>query len=81
MSRRIQVIGAPWCTKCGPFKDALKVAGIEFEELSADDDQVQQLMASLGIRGVPATLILVDDNVPKIITGSKVKDVVEALDD
>lgn len=52
---KVVVVGASWCTQCGPYKAALERAGVVYE--SADLEDSMALMEEYGLRGLPATFV------------------------
>ena len=62
MSKNIvTVYSAKWCGACGPFKESLKRAGIEFKEVDMDDEGATKEVFKLGIRSLPATTVHAPD--------------------
>ena len=52
---KVIVFSAAWCSKCSPYKEQLKKAGIEFD--SVDVDEKMETATSYGVRGLPTTVI------------------------
>lgn len=72
---KIYVVSASWCSQCGPYKQALEKAGIEFESVDADDESNEMFLHEMNVRGLPTTIIfrgevhvgnVVGNNVPKV---------------
>lgn len=76
---KVELVGANWCSQCGPLKDALTLSGIEFTYLDADREENIQRLNEWGVRTLPTTIITKDDGTVTVITGNKLKDIVEVL--
>lgn len=75
---KIIVFSAAWCSKCGPYKEQLKKAGIEFDSVDVDDNE--DMAASYGVRGLPTTVIEVTEGNEVFRTvGPNLKEVKEFL--
>lgn len=58
MSKNIvTVYSAKWCSACGPFKESLDRAGIEYKEVDMDDEGATKKAFEYGIRSLPAIVI------------------------
>lgn len=78
---KVKVVSASWCSQCGPYKKQLQSQGIEFENLDADDSSNMELLSSLGVRGLPTTLVYNNDELIGMVAGNKIEDVKELLND
>ena len=47
---KVIVFSSSWCSKCGPYKEQLKKAGIEFDPIDVDENM--EMAASYGVRGL-----------------------------
>ena len=75
---KIIVFSSSWCSKCPPYKEQLKKAGIEFD--SVDVDENMEMAASYGVRGLPTTVIEATEGSEVFRTvGSNLKEVKEFL--
>lgn len=62
MSKNIvTVYSAKWCSACGPFKESLNRAGIEYKEVDMDDENATKEAFKLGIRNLPTTTVHAPD--------------------
>lgn len=75
---KVIVFSSSWCSKCSPFKEQLKKAGIEFE--SIDVDEKMEVANAYGVRGLPTTVIEATDGSEIFRTvGPNLKEVKEFL--
>lgn len=80
MKKVVLVISASWCSVCGPYKQALTRAGIEFKEYDADDPTRQEFITQSGVRSLPTTMIFDEmDLWAGTVVGNNVKKVQEIL--
>lgn len=49
----VKLYTSPTCTNCGPVKQRLKEAGIEYEERDCSDPQAREELYFQGVRAVP----------------------------
>lgn len=66
----LKVVGAKWCQQCGPYKQKLKAAGVDFIEIDADNPDFQHQIAAWGVRSIPATIIEIDGVVKEKVIGN-----------
>lgn len=80
-SVKVKVISAAWCSSCGPYKQRLADAGIEFEVIDADE-QMDEAM-KYGVRSLPTTVIEKDGELVVKFSGTKtpteVKKILEGI--
>ena len=75
---KVIVFSSSWCSKCGPYKEQLKKAGIEFD--SVDVDENMEMAASYRVHGLPTTVIEVTEGGEVFRTvGPNLKEVKEFL--
>lgn len=56
VQKKVLIFSAPWCKACGPYKQALTKADIEFTEYNYEN--VPELVEKYGVKGLPTTVIL-----------------------
>ena len=66
---KIEVYSAAWCPNCTVLKNSLDEASIKYEVVDCDTDEGMSRAASLGIRGLPTTLVYLGDEVVRKIVG------------
>ena len=66
---KIEVYSAAWCPNCTVLKNSLDEASIKYEVVDCDTDEGMSRAASLGIRGLPTTVISEAGNVIRQIVG------------
>lgn len=66
---KIEVYSAAWCPNCVVLKNSLDEAGIKYEVVDCDTDEGMSRAASLGIRGLPTTVISFGGDVIRQIVG------------
>ncbi|MCK9530402.1 MAG: thioredoxin family protein [Gammaproteobacteria bacterium] len=75
---KIIVFSAPWCAACQILKKHMKEKAVEFEEVNIDEDV--NAVSQYGIRSLPTTIALKDDEIVMQAIGSgAVADVLEVL--
>ncbi len=79
MSLVVKVVSASWCGQCGPYKKQLGSQGIEFENLDVDESSNMELLSSLGVRGLPTTLIYKNGELIGMVAGNKIEEVKELI--
>ena len=66
---KIEVYSAAWCPNCGVLKNSLDEAGIKYEVIDCDTEEGMSRASSLGVRGLPTTVISENGNVIRQIVG------------
>ena len=75
---KVIVFSSSWCSKCSPYKEQLKKAGIEFDPIDVDENM--EMAASYGVRSLPTTVIEDDSGTEVFRTvGPNLKEVKEFL--
>jgi thiol-disulfide isomerase/thioredoxin len=72
--KKITKFYADWCGPCVEYKLVFEhitkqLKGWEVEEYNVDTTEGQEKCMAFGVTSVPATVIQVDDNEPKVIIG------------
>lgn len=75
----IKVVSAGFCKNCGPYKEALKQEGIEFESVDADDDSNIEFLTKNAVRSLPTSLVFEDGKLIGRVVGNKVNELKEIL--
>lgn len=75
MTKKLIVVGADWCSGCSALKTQLVAKNIEFEYVDADE-QMEYCQAN-GVRSLPTSFIIEDDEIVKTVIGNKVNEIVE----
>ena len=78
MNKKLIVIGADWCSSCKALKTQLVTKGIEFEYVDADE-QMEYCQAN-GVRSLPTSFIIEDNEIVKTIVGNKVNEIIGGLE-
>ena len=73
MTNIVKVFSAKWCPSCGPYKESLDKAGIEYISLDADLDAHQDEFRKYNIRGLPTTVVVIQE------TGELVRQIVGSV--
>lgn len=79
--KKVVVVSASWCSQCGPYKRALEQAGIEFQSLDADDPENAELLQTVGVRGLPTTLVFDSGPLIGTVVGNNIPKLKELLND
>ena len=70
-NKELLVFSAPWCTACQPYKKTLNDVSLSGESIQVIDvDADPETAAKYQIRGVPTSILLVDNVVHRRKTGS-----------
>lgn len=90
MVKKIIKFSATWCAPCRFYAETFhkvenkeEFKDIEFKELDIENDDAEILVQKYGIRNVPTTLILNenDELIYKLIGNIKESDLVDAIND
>jgi glutaredoxin len=79
VTKKLIVIGASWCSGCSALKVQLVAKGIEFEYVDADE-QMEYCQAN-GVRSLPTSFIIEDNEIVKTVTGNKASEIIGGLGD
>lgn len=79
MTVEVSIVSAAWCSNCKPYKQAVKSAGVQFEEIDADVDENMELISSLGVRSLPTTLIYKNGELVKMFSGNKIEELKQSI--
>lgn len=79
MTKKLIVIGAPWCSSCTALKTQLVAKSIEFEYVDADEQM--EYCQRYGVKSLPTSMIVdtIEDEIVKTIVGNKVNEIMEGL--
>jgi thioredoxin 1 len=79
--KKIIKLSATWCGPCKAYSPIfnetsllLKEAGISIEALDVDTDEGKAVAESFGVRGVPATVFIWENDESKVEIGALSKD-------
>ena len=78
MTKKLIVIGASWCSGCSALKAQLVAKNIKFEYVDADE-QMEYCQAN-GVRSLPTSFIIEDNEIVKTIVGNKVNEIIGGLE-
>ena len=78
MTKKLIVIGADWCSGCSALKTQLVAKNIEFEYVDADEQM--EYCQTNGVRSLPTTFIMEDNEIVKTIVGNKVNEILGWLE-
>lgn len=78
MSNKIIKFGAEWCGPCKAmkpqitkFKELIQESDVEVLDIDVDAEENLELSRKYGVRSIPYTVFLKDDNVERTMTGLK----------
>lgn len=77
MTKKLIVVGASWCSSCTALKTQLVAKNVEFEYVDADE-QMEYCQVN-GVRSLPTSFIVEDNEIVKTVIGNKVNEIVEGL--
>lgn len=77
MTKKLIVIGSSWCPGCTALKTQLVAKNIEFEYVDADEQM--EYCQRYGVRSLPTSFIVEDNEIVKTIIGNKVSEIMEGL--
>lgn len=77
MTKKLIVIGADWCSSCTALKTQLVAKSVEFEYVDADE-QMEYCQVK-GVRSLPTSFIIEDNEIVKTIVGNKVGEIIGGL--
>ena len=78
MTKKLIVIGADWCSSCIALKTQLVAKNVEFEYVDADE-QMEYCQAN-GVRSLPTSFIIEDNEIVKTVIGNKVSEIIGGLE-
>ncbi len=78
MTKKLIVIGADWCNGCKALKTQLVAKSVEFEYVDADE-QMEYCQAN-GVRSLPTSFIVEDNEIVKTVIGNKVSEIIGGLE-
>jgi glutaredoxin len=79
VSKKLIVVGADWCGACKGLTAALKNHNIEFEYMDGDTEEGMTFCQYHGVRSLPTSFIIEDNDIVKIVIGNKASEIVEGL--
>lgn len=77
--KKVIVVGASWCSSCTALKTQLVAKSVEFEYMDGDTDEGMTFCKYHGVRSLPTSFIIEDNEIVKIIIGNKVGEIMEEL--
>ena len=77
--KKVIVVGADWCAACKALKTQLESKSIEFEYMDGDTEEGMTFCQYHGVRSLPTSLIIEDNDIVKIVIGNKVSEIMEGL--
>lgn len=78
MTNKLIVVGASWCSSCSALKTQLVAKNIEFEYVDADE-QIEYCQTN-GVRSLPTSFIIEDNEIVKTVIGNKVSEIIGGLE-
>jgi glutaredoxin len=78
LTKKLIVVGASWCSGCSALKTQLVAKSIEFEYVDADE-QMEYCQAN-GVRSLPTSFIIEDNEIVKTVIGNKASDIIGGLE-
>ncbi|MGL5013025.1 MAG: thioredoxin family protein [Bacteroidales bacterium] len=79
MTKKLIVVGAAWCGSCSALKTQLVAKSVEFECIDADE-QMEYCQAN-GVKSLPTSFIIEDNEIVKTILGNKASEIIGGLGD
>ena len=79
MTKKLIVVGTDWCGACKALKAQLESKSIEFEYMDGDTEEGMTFCQYHGVRSLPTSLIIEDNDIVKIVIGNKVSEIMEGL--
>jgi glutaredoxin len=79
LTKKLIVVGADWCGACKALKTQLESKSIEFEYMDGDTEEGMTFCQYHGVRSLPTSFIIEDDEIVKIVVGNKVGEIMEGL--
>jgi glutaredoxin len=76
--KKVVVVGSSWCNGCKALKTQLVAKNIEFEYVDADE-QMEYCQVN-GVRSLPTSFIIEDNEIVKTIIGNKVNEIIGGLE-
>ena len=78
MTKKLIVIGADWCNGCKALKTQLVVKNVEFEYVDADEQM--EYCQTNGVRSLPTSFIIEDNEIVKTVIGNKASEIIGGLE-
>ena len=78
--KKVIVVGADWCSACKALKTQLESKSIEFEYMDGDTEEGMTFCQYHGVRSLPTSLIIEDNDIVKIVVGNKASEIIGGLE-
>ena len=75
--KKVIVVGADWCKA---LKTQLESKGVEFEYMDGDTEEGMTFCQYHGVRSLPTSLIIEDNDIVKIVVGNKASEIIGGLE-